>query len=260
MGRRLLALVLLVPLTLACAFLPIGGGTPAEGSTSIAGAVTFVATIRPTATDVPTLEPWPTPSPMRTDEPTPRPPPTQIPTRTPAPIVLTGKGDDVVSLKKEQGVALLRISNDGAGNFIVRNYDSDANRIDLLVNAIGPYQGVVMIDVFDNKPQTTRLEVNSSGSWKIELLRLADAARVTVPGSVAGKGDAVVLVLGAQPDLLKISHAGKGNFTVWAFYTGFRTLVVNEIGVYSGTKPLSSSTFLFQIHADGAWNMSITAR
>jgi len=176
-----------------------------------------------------------------------------------APVIFTGRGDDVVTVKKGDEPALLRISNAGSSNFAVWNYDATGSRIELLVNVIGPYKGLLLIDKLDSRPSTARLEVKGNGAWQIELLPLTSANSVNVPGTLVGKGDDVVLLNGGKPDLMKISHAGTGNFAVWS-YASRRTLLINEIGAYSGTKPLDASTILLEIHADGAWNLNITAR
>ncbi len=296
---RILPLVLLVPLTTGCLFLPLAADAPPGGSTPVAGAVTFVVTVRPTGTDVPTLEPWPTPSPMRTNEPTSRPPPTQIPTFTPRPLerptstlapestrgpanipaptrppapaataapiapapktTFSGTGDNVVSLDKADGPALLRIVNSGARNFVVWTYDASGNKVDLLVNVIGPYRGVVLVDKDSYEPPAKRLVIKSDGAWQIDLLPLSQANRLAVPGALGGSGDDVVALAGGRPDLLKISHEGQRNFVIWS-YGGGTDLLVNVIGAYSGTKPLNSSTSLLTIHADGKWSLNITAR
>lgn len=272
---RILPLVLLVPLTTGCLFLPLASGagptnTPRPTGAELVG-VTFVPTARPTSTEVPTRPPFPSatlappPTAIPTRAATLPPPPTQIPTFTPrptatlAPVVFTGRGDDVVSVKKGDEPALLRISYAGSSNFAVWNYDAAGSRIDLLVNKIGAYKGLLIIDSLDNSPPTARLEVKGTGAWQIELLPLSAANKMSVPGALVGKGDDVVLLSGGKPDLMKISHLGSSNFAVWS-YASRRTLLVNDIGAYTGTKPLDAATFLLAIHADGAWNLSITAR
>lgn len=290
---RILPLVLLVPLTTGCLFLPLASGagptnTPRPTGAELVG-VTFVPTARPTSTEVPTRPPFPSatlappPTAIPTRAATLPPPPTQIPTRTPAPTAtpaptrppapaatvtpippapktaFSGTGDNVVSLNKADGPALLRIVNNGARNFVVWTYDASGNKIDLLVNVIGPYRGVVLVDKDGYDPPAKRLEIKSDGAWQIELLTLSQANRLAVPGALAGSGDDVVALAGGRPDLLKISHEGQRNFVIWS-YGGGTDLLVNVIGAYSGTKPLNSSTSLLTIHADGKWSLNITAR
>lgn len=267
-STRLVPLVFVVVLA-ACG----GAATPSEPGPIVVGVTLAPGTAVPSGTRPPTATPAPsattvptsTPRPANTLAPsvTPRPTATamrtETPTPPPRPISFVGKGDDIVSLKKWEGAALVRITSAGTGNFAVWNYDVSGRRIDLLVNTIGAYRGTVLIDQFDNQADTTRLEVNSNGAWQIEVAPLLDATKLVVPGALVGKGDDVVLLRGAKPDLMKISHTGSSNFAVWAF-SSRRVLLINDIGNYSGTKPLEISTFLLEIHADGAWNMNVTAR
>jgi len=61
--------------------------------------------------------------------------------------------------------------------------------------------------------------------------------------------------------IAKISHTGRSNFAVWSIdAAGERLdLLVNEIGNYSGVRPLdlSETPAALQIEADGSWRIEI---
>ena len=59
--------------------------------------------------------------------------------------------------------------------------------------------------------------------------------------------------------VLDIRHTGDSNFIVTAYQGDERELLVNEIGNYSGKRWLLAGEYVFDISADGAWEMSITA-
>ena len=233
---------------------------PSEPETSIATSIgslpTQVVADEPEATPVPTNTPIPTDTP----EPTSTPLPTNTPTPIPTPIEFTGQGDSIIELEKWPGAALLQINNSGSSNFVVWTYDADGNQIDLLVNTIGNYQGTRPIEFLDGDTRVTRLAIESSGSWQINVLPLAMIRKEPIPGVISGTGDDVIFLDGKDPDLLVVD-AGKANsnFVVYTYGNGV-DLLINEIAPYTGTLPLRKETIVIEVVASGPWTLEITTR
>lgn len=236
-----------------------------------------VATVPPASadltepTDIPeptnTPKPTDTPQPTNTPRPTNTPVPTATPTPAPEPIIISGQGDSVVDIEKWSGIALARIRYRGDGNFAVLNYGVDGERYDLLVNVIGSYDGTRPIDFLDNQ-QTGRFEIQSDGSWEIEIVPFSEVRVVDIPATFDGVGDDVVLLRSAsgRPDLLKIDNtSSSSNFAIWAYGNG-RDLLVNEIAPYSGTVmvdrnlPTTDGLLALVIVAEGSWSIDATTR
>lgn len=85
------------------------------------------------------------------------------------------------------------------------------------------------------------------------------------PTTVSGSGDDVIefAIPNGDPGLLDITHDGSSNFVVDSFTADNEDvgLLVNEIGPYTGTRPINfigDPVGLLEIQADGAW--TITAR
>lgn len=177
-------------------------------------------TLAPTSvlpTDAPTNTPLPTstPAPTNTPKPTNTPHPTATPTPKPEPIVLSGKGSNVVDLKKWDGPAIVRVTGNGSGNFIVYRYDANGDKLGLMVNAIGKYTGVIPMDLLDNE-HTTRLEVKYSGPWQFEILPLEQASVLRAPGTYDGHDEDVIILVGDNLDLLNVDASkAEGNFIVY---------------------------------------------
>jgi hypothetical protein len=164
-----------------------------------------------------------------------------------------------VDIDKWPGPALAHITYAGARNFVVWNYDPTGEQIDLLVNTIGPYDGVRPIDFVEGE-NTARFQVESSAEWTIEVLPITEVRREQVPGTFSGVGDNVVFIDGGTPDLLKANAStAHSNFVVWA-YGNDRDLLVNEIAPYTGTVVIRSAPFLLVIEAEGAWTLEVTTR
>lgn len=187
---------------------------------------------------------------------------TTNPTNTPVrfePIRLSGRGDDVVRLDKPDVPAIITLTHSGSSNFVVTTYDGSGNRIDLLVNEIGSYEGTRPLD-FGATELTERLEIQADGSWAVLVEPISAAKTIRVPTSnTSGQGDMVLLLSGSSPDTAEISHSGESNFVVQA-YGNSRRLLVNEIGNYSGSVIVPQDTLVLEVVADGRWQLAITGQ
>jgi hypothetical protein len=82
------------------------------------------------------------------------------------------------------------------------------------------------------------------------------------PVVISGSGDDIVDVdTYPMPMVVKFTHEGSANFAVHAYDdAGDRDLLVNEIGAYTGTRPLNfmGDPTEFEITASGPWTATIT--
>ena len=201
-----------------------------------------------------------TPLPTDTPSPTSTPLPTATSTPPPEPIVLTGSGDSIVDITKAEYPAMLHAKYSSGGNFIVTNYDGSNNQIDLLINTIGSYEGIIPIDFFIGEI-TARLEIKASGPWEIQILPVSQARHATIPGTVQGTGDDMFYLDGSNADTIKADASqGTGNFIVYSYSDSGSELVFNEIAPYTGTALLDNSTFMISVHATGNWSLEITTK
>jgi hypothetical protein len=161
-----------------------------------------------------------------------------------------GSGDSIVDISASNGIpALASITHSGLSNFAVVSYTAAGSRIDLLVNEIGDYSGVVPVS-FDQS--AAELDVTADGRWQIRVSPLTSAPRFGAP--ISGSGDAIYLISGDY-SRLSITHNGSSNFAVRA-YGNSTSLLVNEIGNYSGEIRLPANALVLEIVADGRWSIS----
>ena len=59
--------------------------------------------------------------------------------------------------------------------------------------------------------------------------------------------------------IARFTHQGSRNFAVYAYVDGAKDLLINEIGPYSGARPIAGRELTLDIDADGAWTVTITA-
>ncbi|MET8909538.1 hypothetical protein [Micromonospora sp. NPDC004551] len=202
--------------------------------TTVAPTTAAPTTVAPTSAAPATTEPAPTTAPP-----------------TPKPKVIKGRGDDVVRIRELTELSVVKFTCKCNSNTVLKS-DGDG----LLVNEIGSYSGKRWINLEDGS-LTTQFEIEATGSWTLTIGTVDQLATAFPSGKASGKGDDV-LVLGGTAAAFKITHRkGTSNFAVHAYSleTGEGGLLVNEIGAYSGTRPLSAPA-LVQITADGYWTIT----
>ena len=170
---------------------------------------------------------------------------------------LRGRGDDMVAVERVSRPSIARIRHDGSDHFSVVSYDSDGERIDLLVNTTGSYDGVVPIDFVPGE-HAVQFEVTADGEWSIEILELLAAREEEIPGVIEGDGDEVIMVKGGAPQDVRIDASGDGSFALWSYGSSY-DLVVSELAPYQGSVALDPHAFFLVISADVPWSLAVTA-
>lgn len=168
------------------------------------------------------------------------------------PRVIKGRGDDVVDIPPLTELSVVVFDCRCSSNTVLKSDGPES----LLVNEIGKYKGKRWINLEDGA-QTTQFEINASGRWTLTIGSVDQLATKAASGKVSGKGDDVI-VLGGSATKAKITHSkGSSNFVIKAYSleTGDGGLLVNEIGGYSGTRPLQAPA-LVEVTADGNWSIS----
>ena len=233
----------------------VAGGGDDEGETASAGPSITAATESSAAADPSPTAAAATAAPATA---TPAPPP-QTPTPTPRlafePITLSGVGDAVPEFTIPSGaVAIATLSHNGAANFAVWSIAEDGSE-DLLVNAIGAYQGTRLLDPLS---EPIAFELTADGAWTIVVSPIREARAWDPSTQGTGRGDDVLRV---DPNITglgrtHLTHNGQANFVVYAHSGSFPDLLVNEIGPYDGDVRIEASTVVLEIIADGDWTLA----
>lgn len=181
----------------------------------------------------------------------------------PALIELSGMGQQASQkFTLENGLSIFNMAHDGTSNFSIILMNSDGQRIELLVNEIGKFNGAKAIGIVERGEYV--LDVSASGKWtvKIEQLRptVADAKLRTFTG--IGQQVSPFVKLDKGLTTFKLKHTGESNFAVLLIdKKGNREeLLVNEIGDFDGSKAVGiskSDLYLLDISADGEWLITI---
>lgn len=165
----------------------------------------------------------------------------------------TGAGDSLITLPAPGAAAIVTATHDGGSNFAlsVLNAENESTG-ELLVNTIGSYQGTTLQGV-NALSEGTQIQVTADGNWTLTIAPVSSAPEFTESGDT----DAVMLYSGPA-SALTATYAGESNFAILeetgkAFHFG---LLVNEIGAYSGTVPLSKGPSVLSVTADAPWTLA----
>lgn len=182
--------------------------------------------------------------------------------------MLSGSGDSIVDLvdwPSDRPAIVHIVGPTVYDNFVIWNYDAAGERIDLLVNTIGNYEGYIPLNFFEGE-ESVRLEIGAGGPWTIELLPLTreHVHMLEVPGTYQGQGDDVIFLIGRDPDLASFTSGNRqDNFVVWSYgQTSGRDLLVNDIAPYEGTViiPRDVAVLIVSAGQSGPWSVEVTAR
>ena len=163
-----------------------------------------------------------------------------------------GTGDSIITLPSGATAGLVTANNTGSGNFVIDVLDdSNQSTGDLLVNEIGTYEGATAYGI-NSFGEASSLKVTSDGNWNITIEPISAAPELEPTGT----GDAAFLYTG-PPTQLTATYNGDSNFVVYEDTDEFSMgLLINEIGAYEGTVPLSAGPSLLTVNADGKWSLT----
>ncbi|WP_226480090.1 hypothetical protein [Natrinema amylolyticum] len=179
----------------------------------------------------------------------------------PEPIRFTGSGTSVTEeFELEGGVTITEAVHDGESNFIVELIPTDDGFEELLVNAIGDFNGASGVLAEEG---TYLLDIDADGSWEIEIQQPraavddADALPVELEGDRPGwDGPFRFDGLGQA----RGTHEGEENFIVEILPQDglFSEPVFNEIGQFDGETTFDiEGVGYVTIDADGPWSLSL---
>jgi hypothetical protein len=172
----------------------------------------------------------------------------------PADKTYTGRGSKVIDINlDDQWLHIAKITHVGSSNFMVDTLDARGRYVDGIVNKIGDYDGVRLLDLrVDDTPKSLR--IRADGRWTVTV-QVADKAPKWT-GKASGRDDAVLAVDPDQPaSTIRFTHRGRDNCTVLVFGDA-PDLLVNEIGRYSGEMTLAQGSTFIDIGASGSWTLT----
>jgi hypothetical protein len=170
----------------------------------------------------------------------------------PADKTYQGRGNKTISIELDDDYThIAKITHDGSSNFMVDSETAGGRFVDGVVNEVGDYSGVRLLDAGREVP--AKLEIRADGRWKIVVMVADKAAKWT--GKASGKSDTILRVDPKDPEArVRFTHKGKSNTTV-ILYGSEPALLVNKIGRYSGEMSIPTGTEFIEVTGDGAWTL-----
>jgi hypothetical protein len=168
-----------------------------------------------------------------------------------------GSGNEKIDVDKGSELAIAHFTYSGDENFIVWGLGPDGQQNSLLVNTIGECDGIVPLDFLVGE-HTTRFEVESSGSWTVEILPLIEANSVTAPGDYQGTGDDIVSISGCEPAGATFYKESVGEIVVIS-YGESRELLVEQLMPFEGIDvALPPETLFLEVKSEDPWIVSLS--
>lgn len=180
-----------------------------------------------------------------------------------SPSDLSGTGQQATQkFSLDSGLSIFHMTHSGQHNFAVWLLDSSGNRVELLANEIGGFNGVKAVGVTTSGEYL--LDIAADGDWTVKVEQPRPTTAPSVPQNFTGKGQQTSEFFSTGKGLatFKMTHQGSHNFSIWLLNDkGQRVeLLVNEIGAFDGSKALGISKegiYILDITADGDWTVSV---
>lgn len=191
--------------------------------------------------------------------------PTPTYTPEPAPLNFSGTGDssmDVSAWPHQAGVIFYE-GHSNKGYFALVPYDKNDKPMASIctVNSFDPYQGACLFN--SDGQYATRLETKTTGKWMIKISPLSQARTLSVPGSIQGEGNDLIVLTGGIPDLATITGNANSQLFILVPYMadGARMIsLVNASDPYQDTVNIRGGTAMIEVMATGSWSIAITSK
>jgi len=171
----------------------------------------------------------------------------------------SGRGQQVTrKFTLQPGLYVFGMKHTGTSNFVIRPMSTDGGKYSSLVNEIGRFEGSTAFSVRETK--TFLLNVDADGNWSISI---GKPGRDPHARYIKGVGQKATKLIALKEGLyiFKMKHSGKSNFIIRPYRSDGRrySSLVNEIGHFNGSKAetLAEGEYLFQVDADGQWEITI---
>lgn len=178
-------------------------------------------------------------------------------------IELSGTGQQSSQVfNLEKGLTVFKMTHTGTSNFSIVLMDSNGERVKLLVNEIGQFDGAKAVGIL--KKGNYILDISASGIWTVEIKQPRPTSADAKPKTFTGTSQQVSPFINLDKGLttFNLNHNGNSNFSVTLMdKNGKRIeLLVNEIGQFDGSKAVGISRaglYLMDISASGDWSIDI---
>jgi len=180
----------------------------------------------------------------------------------PEEIYLSGSGKEASKIfTLTKGASVFEMKSIGSRNFAIWLLDESGDRVDLLVNEIGSFDGSKMIYI-ENEGNYI-LDVTANDKWKVSIKqpRPTNAPEINI---FSGKGKQYIGPFYLKSGLKRFTLKNKGNrnFAVWLLDKdgSYVELLANEIGSFDGSRAVGideEGIYFFDISSKGSWQITI---
>lgn len=169
-----------------------------------------------------------------------------------------GKGTKSQSFKAGAGLTIVRMTHQGAANFVVQIEKGDVK--ELLVNEIGKFAGSKAVGL---EAGTFTLQIDTIGKWTIQIDQSVPSSADAPPQKLQGKGQAATNFFSLKDGeaIFRLNHSGSGLFAPSLIRSDGTpvTLLANELGKFNGSKEVEveKGIYLIDVTSKGDWTIDV---
>lgn len=168
----------------------------------------------------------------------------------------SGSGDHLEELSIVDTAAAVTFTHDGTDEFSVWDLNDDGDRMNLIVDTTGTYNGTRPLQWAEH---SSGFEIGADGDWSYKIVPMEASRHEDCPFS--GMGDDVVIIEDFKNGgrTVDVAFDGDTAFSVRVFGFGGSETVIDEVGPYEGTFFVEDTMFTWDIAANGGtWTIDCT--
>ena len=168
----------------------------------------------------------------------------------------SGSGDDLEELLIVDTAAAVTFTHDGTGEFSVWDLNDRGDRMNLIVDTTGTYDGTRPLQWAE---PSFGFEISADGDWSYQIVPMEVSRHELCPFS--GIGDDVVIIEDFKTGgrTVDVAFDGDTAFSVKVFGFAGSETVIDEVGPYEGTFFVQDTMITWDIAANGgAWTIDCT--
>jgi len=181
----------------------------------------------------------------------------------PQPIEFSGSDQQVSDeFTLESGLSIFRMTHSGQSNFTVWLLDSNEQRIEMLVDVVGPLYGSKVLGIDTGGEYI--VDVAANGNWTVRIEQPRQTLVESTLRTLSGKGQQAseFIKLDTGSTVFRLRHDGSQYFTVWLLDNKGQKveMLANEAGPFNSSKTVEidqPGVYILDIAADGSWTITV---
>jgi hypothetical protein len=164
-----------------------------------------------------------------------------------------GTGNQLVQVSPITTPTIVRITHDGAGDFVVQPQQGGVSAGDAIVDVTGSWSGRHLVGVGGT---VTAFAVTADGSWTVTVEPRSSALTFDAAAGVSGESPDVVAYEDSAEWPAMVAYDGTGPIVIRAVTVSGAVELVSETGPFSGQITVPAGPGFITVDAVGSWSLA----